>query len=272
MSRNAEGPVEVRDVAPGLWLWRLAHPGWKPGCDWEPIVTSTCVDCGGERLLLDPLAPPPDAAAVWDRLDAHPPTAIVVLKPDHVRDVDRFAERYRARAFGPRRLLPGDMPATPLLPIRPDNHLPGGLVALYDGRGGDETPLWLPEHQTIVVADALTERGGALRVWATEWHDERVLPALRKLLALPFARVIVSHGEPLHTRAAFEQALQLPPWPCTPLHLAAWFGSLDLVRRLVAAGAAVDARDEVNRRTPVEWARDAKQDAVVAFLESRDNS
>src|ERR1700732_3922017 len=36
--------------------------------------------------------------------------------------------------------------------------LPGGLLALRDPRGWNETPLWLPEHQTLVFADALTER------------------------------------------------------------------------------------------------------------------
>jgi len=49
-------------------------------------------------------------------------------------------------------------------------------------------------------------------VWATPWHEERVLPALRALLELPFERVIVSHGEPVHDRDAFERALAFPPW------------------------------------------------------------
>jgi hypothetical protein len=39
-----------------------------------------------------------------------------------------------------------------------------------------------------------------------------VLPALRALLELPFERVVVSHGEPVHDRAAFERALELHPW------------------------------------------------------------
>ena len=46
----------------------------------------------------------------------------------------------------------------------------------------------------------------------TPWHEERVLPALRALLDFPFEHVIVSHGEPLHDRAAYECALGLPPW------------------------------------------------------------
>jgi glyoxylase-like metal-dependent hydrolase (beta-lactamase superfamily II) len=90
--------------------------------------------------------------------------------------------------------------------------LPGGLIALSDSRNGMETPLWLPEQKTLVFADALTAPGGELRVWTTPWHEEQVLPALRKLLDLPFERVIVSHGEPVHTRADFEHALKRSPW------------------------------------------------------------
>ncbi|HWM85476.1 MAG TPA: amino acid racemase [Kofleriaceae bacterium] len=205
-------PAQVRDVAPGLWIWRAAHPGWRPGCDWHPVVTSTCVESGGEVLLLDPLAPPDDATEVWQRLDARPPTVVVVLKPDHVRSVDRFVRRYGARAFGPRLFWRDDVPDAQLEPIEPGSRLPGGLVALRDGRGRDETPIWLPEQRAIVFADALTAPDGELRVWATPWHQERVLPALRLLLRHPFEHVIVCHGEPVHDRAAFERALELPPW------------------------------------------------------------
>jgi glyoxylase-like metal-dependent hydrolase (beta-lactamase superfamily II) len=204
--------VELRDVTPGLWLWRLEHPDWRPDSGWEPLVASTCVESGGEVALLDPLAPPEDAVEVWERLDARPPSLVVVLKPDHVRDVDLFARRYGARAFGPHLFFPHDVPETELEGIDPGSELPGGLVALYDGRGRNETPVWLPEQRTLVFADALTARDGELRVWATPWHEQRTLPALRELLDLPFERVIVSHGDPVHDRAAFERALELPAW------------------------------------------------------------
>jgi glyoxylase-like metal-dependent hydrolase (beta-lactamase superfamily II) len=204
--------VEARDVAPGLWIWRGVHPDWRPGADWDPVVTSTCVDSGSQVLVLDALAPPLDAVEVWGRLDARPPTAAVVLKPDHVRSVDLFVRRYRACPFGPSLFWPGGSPETRLEPVEPGTRLPGGLLALYDGRGRNETPLWLPEHRAIVFADALTARDGCLRVWETPWHAERALPALRALLDLPFERVIVSHGEPVHDRAAYERALTLPPW------------------------------------------------------------
>ena len=205
-------PAEVRDVAPGLWVWRVEHPDWTPEADWEPLVSSTCVESRGQIAVLDPLAPPDHADDVWTRLDARPPTLVVVLKPDHVRDVDLFAQRYGARAFGPSLFWPDDVPKTRLEPIEPGTELPGGLVALYDGRGRNETPLWLPEQRALAFADALTAPAGDLRVWATPWHEERTLPALRALLELPFELVIVSHGEPVHDRAAYERALERPPW------------------------------------------------------------
>jgi len=204
--------VEVRDIGPGLWLWRQSHPDWTEGLDWEPEVTSVVVESRGEVVLLDPLAPPPGEHDVWQRLTARPPTAIVILKPDHVRDVDLFVRWYGARAFGPFLFWPDDVPATRLEPVNPGDELPGGLVAQYDGRDRMETPLYLPEQRALVFADGMTAPGGVLRVWATRWYAERTLPAFRALLDLPFEHVIVSHGEPVHGRADFEAALEREPW------------------------------------------------------------
>ena len=204
--------TEIRDVADGLWLWRGRHPEFTPGGGWDGLVTSSCAHHGGEVVLLDPLAPAPDWAEAWARIDAHPPTIVVILKPDHVRDVDLFVRRYGARAFGPSLFWPGDVPRTRIEAIEPGSELPGGIVALYDGRGRAETPLWLPELRALVFADALTAPDGELLVWDTPWHRERVIPALRELLELPFEHVIVAHGEPVHDRVAYERALAAPPW------------------------------------------------------------
>jgi hypothetical protein len=203
---------EIQDVTTGLWLWRVSHPDWIPGAGWEPLVSSTCVESRGEVIVIDPLAPPLDEDSLWARFDARPPTVVVVLKPDHVRDVDRFVRRYGARALGPDLFYRHDIPTTDLEPIYPGSELPGGLRALYDGRGRYETPLWLPDHEALVFADALTAPDGQLRVWSTPWHTERTLPALRALLDLPFRRVLVSHGEPVHDRAMYERALEIEPW------------------------------------------------------------
>jgi len=209
---SATVTVEMRDVADGLWLWRQPHPAWEEGSDWEPEVASFAVESRGARLLLDPLAPPPGAREVWERIDRLSPGAVVVLKPDHVRDVDLFVRWYGARAFGPYLFWRDDVPDTELEPVLPGAELPGGLSAHHDGRGAMETPLYLPEQRALVFADALTAPGGELRVWYTPWHEERVLPALRDLLELPFEHVLVSHGEPVHTRAGFEAALGREPW------------------------------------------------------------
>ena len=32
--------VEIRDVAPGLWLWRQPHWEWREGDDWEHVLVS----------------------------------------------------------------------------------------------------------------------------------------------------------------------------------------------------------------------------------------
>jgi hypothetical protein len=203
--------AEVREVTDGLWVWRLEHPDWRPDAGWEPPVTSVWIECGGETAVVDGMAPADDDP-VWQRLDARPPSLAVVLKPDHVRDVDVFVQRYGARGYGPYLYWPDNIPATKLHGMEPGDVLPGGIVALYDGRGRSETPIWVPDQRALVFADALTERRGELLVWGTPWHEERVLPALRAMLALPFEHVIVSHGQPVHDRAAFERALSLPPF------------------------------------------------------------
>jgi hypothetical protein len=212
--QSVTSKVEIRDVATGLWIWRAEHHHWKPGDDWQPIVTSTFVESGGERLVIDPLVPKAGAEELWKRLDDRPPTMAAVIIPDHVRDIDEFVNRYKVRAFGPRLFWPDDMPKTQLEIIESDRVLPGGFVALYEGRGRLETPLWLPEQRVIVFGDGLTERGGDLRIWGSPWHEKRALPAMRELLNFPFEKVIISHAdhEPVQSRAAYERALQLPSW------------------------------------------------------------
>jgi len=208
--------VEIRDVAPGLWLWRQRHWEWREGMDWEPEVTSVVVESGGEVVLVDPLAPAPiDGLEVYRRLESPRPTRIVIVKPDHVRDLDAFATWYGIPVHGPWLWWKGETPRTEVEPLLPDDLLPGGIVALTDGRGGLERPLYLPEQRALVFADALTApaaAGGLLRVWWTPIIEKRTLPALRSMLELPFEHVIVSHGEPVHSRADFEAALEREPW------------------------------------------------------------
>lgn len=91
MTKRSSAPVDVIDLAPGLWIWRLEHPGWREGVDWQEVVTSVCVDAGGERWVLDPLLPPNDASQVWDRFAERPPTAVAVLRSYATRNPVAFA-------------------------------------------------------------------------------------------------------------------------------------------------------------------------------------
>ncbi len=284
---DADPRLAVRDLGPGLWIWRVLHPGWTEEADWPPVVTCICVDLGEERLLLDPLVPPSEASAVWDRLDARPPTAVVTLLPDHLRpawrppavidaakragsriewSVDLLVRRYGCAAYGLATFEPGQELETPLQPIAADTVLPGGAVALADPRGFSETPVWLPEQRVLVFADALTERNGELRTWTMRDIDGSAPRAFRALLRLPFERVIIAHGEPVHSRAEFERALERRPWPAGPLHLYAWKGDLEIVRRLVARGDDINARDDERGHSVLDWARAGGHQPVIDYL------
>lgn len=137
--------VEIRNVADGLWLWRRRHPAWREGEDWQGWVSSFAAESRGVAMVIDALAPPPDAREACERLDALGPDVALVLKPDHVRDVDLFVRRYGAKAYGPHLFWPGDVPRAELQPIFPGDELSGGVVVLREARertdeGGSAEP------------------------------------------------------------------------------------------------------------------------------------
>ena len=124
---SAPVTVEMCDVADGLWLWRQPHPAWEEGGDWEPEVASFAVESRGATLLLDPLAPPPDARDVWERI----------------------------HELAPRR----SSCSSPTTSVTSTCSCAG-----TGRRGAMETPLYLPEQRALVFADGLTAPGGELRV------------------------------------------------------------------------------------------------------------
>src|SRR5881398_693009 len=102
--------VEFRDVAKGLWIWRAEHHHWKPGDDWQPVVTSTFVESGGERYILYALVPASPAPELRNPLDNPPPTGAVVLMPHHVRDLDQIVRRYtKVRPMRPLLFFPANL-------------------------------------------------------------------------------------------------------------------------------------------------------------------
>lgn len=55
----------------------------------------------------------------------------------------------------------------------------------------------------------------------------------------------------------------------TPVHHAVWSGSLEAVKLLVEAGAALDTRDTVHGGTPLGWAEHGERAEIAAYLRER---
>ena len=163
-------------------------------------------------MLLDPLAPPPSAREAWERIEAFAPDTVVIVKPDHVRDVDLFVRWYGARALGPFLFWRDDIPKTELERRAPRRRA-AGRAGRARRRARDDGDAALPARAARAGvrrrADRARRRAARLGLRA---HGERALPALRAMLELPFEHVLVSHGEPVHTRADFEAALEREPY------------------------------------------------------------
>jgi hypothetical protein len=48
----------VQELQSGTWHWEAPHPDWKPGEEWDQVVSSYAIDDGDRLVLFDPLAPP----------------------------------------------------------------------------------------------------------------------------------------------------------------------------------------------------------------------
>src|SRR5947209_5487265 len=108
--------------------------------------------------------------------------------------------------------MPGGMTGPPSAREQRDTVARAPLDSWTRSRPSPMPLTWIPEHLTLVFADALAAPRGQLLVWDCPALRERALPAVQALLELPFERVIVSHGQPGHDRAAYERTLTLPPW------------------------------------------------------------
>ncbi|MBI2566002.1 MAG: hypothetical protein HYV63_03065 [Candidatus Schekmanbacteria bacterium] len=210
----------------GLSRWTVPHPDWRPSPpgspgDWDRDVG--CVlyeapDPDEPLLLVDPLAPQEGDAAVafWQMLDERVQrrrgaVVLVVLNSFHHRSAGLIAQRYAAsgavavwahadaadrhRGFG--------VPVTSS--FRDDPELAKGIRAYsIEGLCPGESALYLPAAGALIVADSLLGgRDGGLRLPPITWardpvrYREALRPSLRRLLALPFDCVVVSHGAPI---------------------------------------------------------------------------
>ena len=218
----------------GLWRWTAPHPSWTPSAEsptgWPRDVGSLSFEpAGGGIVLVDPLVPADDAPEFWKHLDADVARRggrvdVVLTNAWH----GRSAREIRARYGGDVHVhahedAVKDVQADVTSPFGGEvADLPGGLrahrVAPCDG---GETIVELPEGLGLVFGDVLLGWGeGSVRTMPTSWAPEedratfqaRLREVLRPMLQRPFARLLVSHGEPVLTgaEAAFEEALEAP--------------------------------------------------------------
>jgi hypothetical protein len=182
---------DLRELKPGLWRWTAPHPAWRPGAkpgsagDWPQDVGCVAYAALGTLVLVDPLVPD-DGWPVLDALvrDHGPNVHVVTTLQWHRRSRAAVVERYGAATSRARSALPEGVEPIPL-------------------RRMGETMVWLTGPRALVPGDRLIggPRGG-LRPCPDSWLPRGVdraalRAALRVLLDLPVAMVLVSHGRPV---------------------------------------------------------------------------
>jgi glyoxylase-like metal-dependent hydrolase (beta-lactamase superfamily II) len=200
----------VLQVQKGVWHWEAPHPDWKPGANWDQIVSSYAIDDGDRLLLFDPMAPPSEI----DELAAGREAAVVLTCPWHRRDASTLAERLRAPLYVP---PPDEGDPSPVEGhlFSAGDRLPVGFEA-FPGMEPNDLVLWIESRQALVAGDTLIDRGRGLE-FPADWADtgaiaargvppEQIRKSLRPLLELPVELVLPTHGAPTD-RAALERAL-----------------------------------------------------------------
>ncbi|HWN23227.1 MAG TPA: MBL fold metallo-hydrolase [Gaiellaceae bacterium] len=218
----------MRELQPGLWHWRAAHPDWSSGEPWGQQVSSYAIDDGTRVLLFDPLAVPSE---IFD-LAAEREPVIVLTAPWHERDARNLVERLSAPVFAPPPDTAEDLmqkyavtaeqagdgsPDLAWLRSGSDHahwysagdRLPLG-IEVFPGRDHNDLVLWVEKRRAVVAGDSLADFGDGIAI-QSEWlrkgvTREQVAEGLRPLLGLPVEVVLPAHGAPTD-RAALERAL-----------------------------------------------------------------
>jgi glyoxylase-like metal-dependent hydrolase (beta-lactamase superfamily II) len=218
----------VRELRPGLWHWKAAHPQWEPTEPWDQNVSSYALDDGERLLLFDPLRVPLEI----EQLAVDRETAIVLTAPWHERDAQSLVERLGVPVYTPSPDTAEDLLRTydftaPEGWISPDvrwlldgeagqahwysagDRLPVGAKA-FPGQKRNDIVLWIESHRAVVAGDTLADFGEGPQI-NPRWFPagvtrEQVLDGLRPLLALPVEHLLAAHGGPFD-RAALERAL-----------------------------------------------------------------
>lgn len=218
-------------LAPGLWAWSAPHPDWTPDRagvgGWDRDVWSWLLEAEDRVVLIDPLLPADPDLTRWldERVDGRRVDALVSVYW-HLRSADAMHARYDATVWGnPKTREDVEQVVTGV--IVDGSVLPAGVVPftpIPSNGDEEETAFWLPRQRALAVGDILISTAAGVRLWWEQKTDEsrdeyrrRVQPALRRLLELPIAMLLVPHGGPVADgHRALEEALEAPTWERPP--------------------------------------------------------
>ena len=192
-------PVDLHQVAPGLWRWTAPHPDWEQPeqedspADWSRDVGCIAYAAPSTLVLIDPLVTDGDYDALDELTATKERVAILITIAWHERSRGELMKRYSASV-----------------------DVPEGVEAI-EIPGSRETVFWIPEHAALVPGDRiLGDRPPGLRLCPDSWmrnlggyKRDDLHAALIPLLDLPIEMVLVSHGEPVlqNGHDALERAL-----------------------------------------------------------------
>jgi glyoxylase-like metal-dependent hydrolase (beta-lactamase superfamily II) len=189
-----------------LSWWFAPHPSWEAGENWPEEVPVVRYETDDEIALIDPFLPPDDSFDPQGK-----PVCVLLTQGAHYRGTDDFVERYGASVWAPPKADWSKIPN----PSTTDE-LPPGVEALELDGEPQQVVFFIPEHRTLVTGDVLSGTGGGLHVFVDDADAERLLPALDALAELPIERIVIPHGELIHSggsdriRAIVAEARQHP--------------------------------------------------------------
>jgi hypothetical protein len=191
----------MHEVLPGVYHWSTRHPRI------QIEVSSYWLEETG--VLIDPLVPEPEGLD-WFAVRTLAPAAVLLSNRHHHREADRFAERYGCLVYCNRTGLHefGDGRAVQGFDI--GEPLPGGAIAAeLDAICPDDTALYVPGKQAVVLADGVVRGGpygqdGPLGFVPDSLMDDPpatkrgLLAACAALLEeLEFSHILLAHGGPV---------------------------------------------------------------------------
>lgn len=212
--------MSVGKLEGGLWWWTAVHPDWKPEQSWDAEVRCFYVETDDATLVVDPLVAE-SAERVWEALDRDVerrglPVCVLLTQAAHARSAGDVARRYGGEVWGPHQAR-AKVGVAVFHAVAPGQSMPGGRVLeLEQEPGGSGTPLYFPSYAAIATGDVFISRDDGLRVWwghgasDDRWYHERLLPSLRRWLALPVRHLLVAHGD-LVGPEELGAALERPP-------------------------------------------------------------